>query len=130
MRIHSPDLNDGFDKVLEKPDQKRQLRVLVMKYNIFSTFTLFLGRFSRIRIFPNGIRIYGQSGSGLRKKSLIQIREKNLDPKHCLQRGRHWWYSILLSNFDFRSDFEGNELYPEEFSIRKSPTCVLVSCIG
>ena len=43
--INLCDLNDGLDKVLEKPDKKTVLRVLVMKYNIFSTFTLVLGRF-------------------------------------------------------------------------------------
>ena len=36
--------------------------------------------FSRIRI-----RIFGRSGSGLRKKNLIRIREKKPDPKHCLK---------------------------------------------
>ena len=39
VRIHPfinlCDLNDGFDKVLEKPDQKRWCRVLVMKCNFF-----------------------------------------------------------------------------------------------
>ena len=60
--INLCDLNDGFDKVFEKPD-KKVLGVLVMKYNIFSTFTL-----SRIRIFPDRIRFLGRSGSGLRKK--------------------------------------------------------------
>ena len=43
-----------------------------MKYNIFSTFTLVLGRFYswiRIRIFPDRIRIFGRSGFVLRKKS-------------------------------------------------------------
>ena len=41
-----------------------------MKYNIFSTFTLVLGRFFlQIRIFLAWIRIFGRSGLGLGKKS-------------------------------------------------------------
>ena len=37
--INLCDLNDGFDKVLEEPDQKKTvLEVLVMKYNIFLYF--------------------------------------------------------------------------------------------
>ena len=45
-----------------------------MKYKFFATFTLVLGLFLWIRIFPDQIRIFGRSG--FRKKRLIRIREK------------------------------------------------------
>ena len=61
---------------------KKVLGVLVMKYNIFSTFTL-----SRIRIFPDRIRFLGRSGSGLRKKVWSGSGGKNPDPKHCILLG-------------------------------------------
>ena len=52
-----------------------------MKYNIFFYFnSSFRKVFSRIRIFPDRIRIFGRSRSGLRKR-LIRIREKNPDPE-------------------------------------------------
>ena len=57
------------------------LRELGMKYNIFFYFnSSFRKVFSRIRIFPDRIRIFGRSRSGLRKR-LIRIREKNPDPE-------------------------------------------------
>ena len=44
--INLCDLKDGFDKIMEEPDRKRQvLRVLDMKYKISYTFTLVLGLF-------------------------------------------------------------------------------------
>ena len=43
---------------------------------VFSLLTVFERFFSQIRTFPDRIRIFGLSGSGLRKKSLIRIRTK------------------------------------------------------
>ena len=66
--INLCDLNDGFfNKFLKEPDQKGH----DMKYNFFFYFyPSFRTCFSRIRvrIFPDRIRIFGRSGSGLRKK--------------------------------------------------------------
>ena len=50
-----------------------------MKYNIFFySYPGFRTFFSliQIQIFPDRIQIFGRSGSGLRKKSLIRIREE------------------------------------------------------
>ena len=65
--INLCDLNDGCEKVLEEPDQKRQcfyLPVLDMKCNIFFYF------YPSFRTFSSWIRIriFGRSGAGLRKK--------------------------------------------------------------
>ena len=76
-----------FWRSLTKKDSVKTLRVLDIKYryNICFYFYPSLRTFFswiRIRIFPDQIRIFGRSGSGLRKKSLIRIREKKPDPKH------------------------------------------------
>ena len=57
--------------------------VKTVKYNIFFYFyTSFKTFFSWIRIwiFPDRIRIFGRSGSGLRQKSLIRIQIADSDP--------------------------------------------------
>ena len=67
-----PGLDPSIWRSLTKKDS------VDMKYNIFFYFyPSFRTFFSRILI-----RIFCRSGSGLRKKSLIWIRKKNLDPKH------------------------------------------------
>ena len=43
--INLSDLNDGFDKVLEEPDQKRSVKSARCEIEHFFTFTLVLGRF-------------------------------------------------------------------------------------
>ena len=78
-------LNDGFDKVLKEPDQKDSVKSatvdMIPVYKIFFTLK-FWDVFSRIRIwiFPDRIRIFGRSGSGLRQKSLIRIQIADSDP--------------------------------------------------
>ena len=84
--INFCDLNDGFDKVLEKPDQKRWCRVLVMKCNFFLYFypsiRTFFSRI-RIQIFPDRIRSLADPDPDSEKKVWSGSGKKNSDPKHC-----------------------------------------------
>ena len=77
------------------------LRVLNMIYNFVLLVLTVFGIFSwiqiRIRIFPDRIRIFGRSGSGIKNKSLIRIREKNPDPTHCYLGYRLCW--LKINNF-------------------------------
>ena len=69
-----------FWRSLTKKDNVKSARYDTRYITFLSTLTQFWDVFSRIqiRIFPDRIRIFGQSGSGLRKESLIQIRKKTL----------------------------------------------------
>ena len=64
-----------------------------MKYNIFFySYPGFRTFFSliQIQIFPDRIQIFGRSGSGLREKSLIRIREEKKQIRNTAFLVRLW----------------------------------------